>query len=108
MEDQSNPLFLHHSDGPGLVLVSHPLIETNYNTWSRSMLVALYVKNKLAFIDGSLPKAYGSDPQVLSAWTRSNNVVISWIYNSVSKDIIASTVYSSSAYEIWQDLKDRF
>lgn len=46
-EDISNPLFLHHSDHPGVVLVSQPLIEGNYNTCI-AMIMALSAKNKIA------------------------------------------------------------
>ncbi|XP_073270356.1 uncharacterized protein [Primulina huaijiensis] len=35
-------------------------------------------------------------------------MVISWILNSVSKEILASIIFAESALEIWQDLKDRF
>ena len=35
-------------------------------------------------------------------------MVISWILNSVSKEILASIIFSESAYEIWLDLKERF
>lgn len=35
-------------------------------------------------------------------------MVISWILNSVSKEISASIVFADSAQEIWLDLKDRF
>ncbi|KAJ1431369.1 Gag-polypeptide of LTR copia-type [Sesbania bispinosa] len=62
MEDPSNSLFLHHSNGLGLVLISQPLTKSNYNTWSYVVIVALFVKNKLAFIDGFLPKPDGIDP----------------------------------------------
>ncbi|KAJ1419250.1 Gag-polypeptide of LTR copia-type [Sesbania bispinosa] len=61
-KDPTNPLFLHHSDGPGLTLTSQPLDHKNNTTWSRAMLVALSVKNKVAFIDGSLPKPPATDP----------------------------------------------
>ncbi|KAL5563154.1 hypothetical protein UlMin_032901 [Ulmus minor] len=107
IDDSSNPYFLHHSDNPGLVLVSQPLIGENYASWSRAMLIALSVKNKLGFVDGSIPKPAGIDPN-LSSWIRNNNIVISWILNSVSKEISASIIFSVSAYEIWLDLKDRF
>ena len=107
INDSSNPYFLHHSDNPSLVLVSQPLIGENYASWSRTMLIALSVKNKLGFVDGSIPKPAGTDPN-LSSWIRNNNIVISWILNSVSKEISASIIFSVSAYEIWLDLKDRF
>ncbi|KAL5790526.1 hypothetical protein ACOSQ2_005414 [Xanthoceras sorbifolium] len=47
LEDTSSPFFLHHSDNPGLVLVSQTLTRDNYASWSKSMLIALSVKNKL-------------------------------------------------------------
>lgn len=53
-EDPSNPLFFHHSNHPGVILVSQPLTEDNYNTWSRAMIMELSAKNKIGFIDGSI------------------------------------------------------
>ncbi|KAL5577040.1 hypothetical protein UlMin_018739 [Ulmus minor] len=107
IDDTSNPYFLHHSDSPGLVLVSQPLIGENYASWSHALLIALSVKNKLGFIDGSIPKPQGTNPN-LNSWIRNNNIVISWILNSVSKEISASIIFSDSALDIWLDLKDRF
>jgi len=46
-QDPTHPLFLHHSDGLGLLLTSQPLDHTNNITWSRAMRVALSIKNKL-------------------------------------------------------------
>ena len=54
MENTNNPFFLHSGDHPGLVLVLHLLIGSNYNTWIRAMLMALNAKNKLGFMDGTL------------------------------------------------------
>jgi hypothetical protein len=34
--------------------------------------------------------------------------VISWILNSISKDIAESVIYINTAEEMWLDLKDRF
>jgi len=107
IQDPSNPLFLHHSDGPDLVLISQPLYHNNYTTWSRAMFVALKVKNKVAFVDGSLPKPPPTDA-TFAAWSRANSVVISWLFNSVSKEIINSILFATTAQEIWEDLKIRF
>ena len=51
-EDTSSPFHLPSGDNPGLVLVAQPSTEENYNTWSRSVIVALNAKNKVGFIDG--------------------------------------------------------
>lgn len=69
------------------------------------MLIALSVKNKLGFIDGSISKPTGN---LLPAWIRNNHIVIAWILNSVSKTISGSLLFSESARDIWIDLKDRF
>ena len=92
MDDPTSPFFLHHSNNPSLILVSQPLTGDNYNFWSRAMLIALSVKNKLGFIDGSIPKPDSSNLPLLNSWIRNNNVVISWILNSVSKEISASII----------------
>lgn len=49
-----------------------------------------------------------SDPNLLTLWIHSNNIVILWILNSVSKEIWASILFSDSAHKIWIDLQDRF
>ena len=72
------------------------------------MMIALSVKNKLGFIDGSINKPRGTDLNLLNSWIRNNHMVISWILNSVSKEISASIIFVESAAEIWLDLKDRF
>ena len=98
IDDPLSPYFLHHSDSPGLVLVSQQLTGDNYSSWNRVMTIALSVKNKLGFIDGSIPRPDSTD--LLGSWIRNNNIVISWILNSVSKEISASILFSDSAREI--------
>lgn len=69
------------------------------------MLIALYVKNKLGFIDGTIIRPTGD---LLLAWICKNHVIIAWILNSISKEISASIIFSESARDIWLDLKERF
>ena len=109
VDDPLSPFFLHYSDSPGLVLVSQQLTGDNYPSWTRAMIIALMsVKNKLGFIDGSISRPDGTDSNLLSSWTRNNSIVISWILNSVSKEIAASILFSDTALKIWNDLQDRF
>src|ERR1044072_8702339 len=76
-----NPYYLHASDHPGLVLVSQPLADDNYASWKRSMVLALSGKNKLGFVDGTIPQPPEADPQH-RAWIRNSNVVASWLLMS--------------------------
>ncbi|XP_022888969.1 uncharacterized protein LOC111404388 [Olea europaea var. sylvestris] len=108
IDEPSSSYFLHHSDSPGLLLVSQPLTGDNYASWSCAMMIALSVKNKLPLIDGSLKKPKDTNPDLINSWIRNNNMVMSCILNSVSKDISASVIHASTAHEIWNDLKERF
>ena len=65
IDDSSSPFFLHHLDSPRLVLVSQPLTGDNYASWSRAMLIALSVKNKLGFLDGTIAKPDSNDGVLL-------------------------------------------
>jgi len=72
--------------------------------------LALTAKNKIGFINGFLPKPSDipeSDPLGF-AWYRCNNMVLSWLINSVSKEIAASIIYIDSVADMWMDLHDRF
>ena len=71
------------------------------------MVIALSVKNKFGFIDGSITKPSGKNLDLLNSWLRNNNMVKAWILNSVSKEISASILYSESAFKIWCDLRER-
>ncbi|XP_038995860.1 uncharacterized protein LOC120153902 isoform X2 [Hibiscus syriacus] len=106
--DFNHPLFLHPSDTPGGVLVSHRLVGIdNYTVWSRSMRIALLAKNKLGLVDGTCCKE-DYDEILHSQWERCNAVVLSWILNTVSSDLSAGIVFASSAVQVWSDLKERF
>ncbi|RVW18589.1 Retrovirus-related Pol polyprotein from transposon RE2 [Vitis vinifera] len=88
-------------DHPRLILVSHNLIGNNYNTWSKAMAMTLTSKNKIGFIDGTIPRAAQADI-LFNAWNRYNNMVTSWIINSISKDIADSLIFKV----LWEELKN--
>ncbi|KAF7143271.1 hypothetical protein RHSIM_Rhsim05G0165100 [Rhododendron simsii] len=107
--EATNPYFLHHSDHPGMVLVSKPLNGDNYLTWCRAMTISLNAKNKLDFIDGPItaPSAKNK-PDDHAAWKRCNDMILSWILNSLTADLADNIIYSTTAQEVWEDLHDRF
>lgn len=72
------------------------------------MSIVLSMKDKLLFIDGSMKKPDDASLDLINFWIQNNNVVMLWILNSVSKEISAGVIYASTAYQIWNDLKERF
>ncbi|XP_019260647.1 PREDICTED: uncharacterized protein LOC109238614 [Nicotiana attenuata] len=104
--DSSHPYYLHPSDYPWMNLVSTVFDGRSYGGWRRA-IIALSAKNKLDFIDGTL-----TIPQIDSGlqrtWARCNDIVLSWLFNSLSMEIGESVLYPQSAKDLWSDLEDRF
>ncbi|XP_074298405.1 uncharacterized protein LOC141629278 [Silene latifolia] len=104
---KDDPLYIHHSNIPGVKLVGSLFEGSGYGGWKRAMLIALSAKNKIGFIDGTIPKLAESHQQRKN-WQRCNDIVFSWILNSVSPDIAKSILYSATVEIAWKDLEERF
>uniref|UniRef100_A0A2C9U155 Retrotransposon Copia-like N-terminal domain-containing protein n=1 Tax=Manihot esculenta TaxID=3983 RepID=A0A2C9U155_MANES len=84
-----------------MLLVSVQLNGINYRGQNRAMNIALNSKNKLAFVEGKIdvPK---DGYEEYEKWRRCNYMVTSWILNSISKDLVGSFLYVTTARELWQ------
>lgn len=104
-----NPYLLNQNENPAMVIVSVVLANSgeNYHPWSQSMVMALEMKNKLGFVDGTLPKPAVGDP-LLRSWTRCNTTVKAWILHALDPQIAESVLWMPSALDIWNDLKRRY
>ncbi|CAA7061253.1 unnamed protein product [Microthlaspi erraticum] len=104
-DQYDNPYFLHSSE---LVLVSDRLsTPSDFHSWRRSVRMALNVRNKLGFIDGTISRPPPTDRNY-GAWSRCNDIVATWLMNSVSKKIGQSLLLISTAEGIWNNLLSRF
>jgi len=103
--EMQNPLFIHPSNGLGSLDSKIKLIgSNNYRSWKRAMEIALSTKRKLPFMLGTLARPV-DDPVKGDQWDACNNLVISWIMNSVSDSIAESILYIESASLIWNHLE---
>ncbi|XP_009629550.1 uncharacterized protein [Nicotiana tomentosiformis] len=70
-------------------------------------IARLSVKNKLGFINGECKRP---DPHssTFRQWERCDDMVTSWILNSLSKDIADSVEYANDIVELWIELEDRY
>ncbi|XP_009763244.1 uncharacterized protein [Nicotiana sylvestris] len=105
--DISNPIYMHPSDNPGATLVPAPFDGFGYRSWRRSMMRALSVKSKLGFINGDCKRPYLDSPN-FRLWERCDDMVTSWILNSLTKEIADSVEYVTDAFELWRELEDRY
>lgn len=84
--DSSHPYYLHPSDSPGMNLISTVFDGRGFLGWRRSILIALSAKKKLGFINGTCKTPDLNSPD-FSQWSCCNDMVISWLLNTLSKDI---------------------
>ncbi|EOY13666.1 Uncharacterized protein TCM_032303 [Theobroma cacao] len=105
--DPQFPYYLHHIDHLGSVVINPKLTTNNYVAWSRSFLLALSIRNKLGFINGSIPKPQVTD-DLYSSWIRCNNLIVAWILDSISPPIASTVFYMDFAMKIWSALKQSY
>ncbi|KAI3460266.1 hypothetical protein Pfo_016929 [Paulownia fortunei] len=90
-----------------MTLVPKVLDGTNYTMCRRSTLISLSAKNKLGFIKGTITTPEESDHKYVQ-WQRCNDMVLSWILNSLHQELANSVLYVETPPEIWLDLQERF
>ena len=106
-ENSNHSLFLLHSAQLGAVLVSQSLMEDNYTTWVQSISMALTIKNKKGFVDGTL-KRTTHNPDEQQQWDCCDILVKTWLLGAMSKDISGSVIHCKDTRGIWLELKERF
>ncbi|KAL0371332.1 UNVERIFIED_CONTAM: Retrovirus-related Pol polyprotein from transposon RE1 [Sesamum angustifolium] len=79
----------------------------NYLVWSRAVRFALGAKKKLSFIDGRSVRPTDNSEE-LDEWIRIDCMIITWILNSVSKEIVDAFIYATSARALWLELEARY
>ncbi|CAL9002118.1 unnamed protein product, partial [Prunus brigantina] len=98
--DFNDPYYINPSDHTGHAIVTRPLEGDNYATLSRAMMMSLEAKNKLGFVDGTIKEPSAKDPKY-GAWRRCNQIVKSWILNSISPTLTNTVIFSNTAVEVW-------
>ncbi|XP_021725925.1 uncharacterized protein LOC110693109 [Chenopodium quinoa] len=106
-QDPCSVYYIHPADNTSLKVVSDLFNEEHYSSWKRSLILHLSTKNKMCFVDGSLPKPPSLDSKY-KAWVRCNDLVIGWILGTLGPLIIKSVFFYKTAHEIWKDLEDRY
>jgi len=71
------------------------------------MMMSLEAKNKLGFIDGIIKAPLETDPKY-RAWRRCNQIIKSWILNSISPSLTNTIIFSDTAADFWADLSECF
>lgn len=98
--------FLHPADSTSQQLVNTIFDGEGYTDWKRMMIIGLSSKNRMSFVDGTLPKPSGE--KEAKAWDRADNMVCGWILKSLGPNMVKSVLHLPTARAIWQDIEERF
>ncbi|CAL1413650.1 unnamed protein product [Linum trigynum] len=104
----SSPLYLHPSEDPACLFVVDLLSDSNYGEWVNDMMETLISKNKLTFVNGSLPRSAAGPGTRVDAWDRCDATVKGWLNTAMIREVRNSVRTTSTARDIWVDLQQRF
>ncbi|EPS63742.1 hypothetical protein M569_11042, partial [Genlisea aurea] len=79
----------------------------NFLSWRRSFLLAISIRNKAGFLDGSIPEPPVADPNYF-LWRRCNDLIVSWLLKSMESSLAQTVFYMSSCHAIWDTINSRF
>nr|GEV33959.1 DC1, C1-like, zinc finger, RING/FYVE/PHD-type [Tanacetum cinerariifolium] len=76
-------------------------------SWKRSMMIALNAKNKLKIVTDEY-----IEPEIRSRlralWERTNDMIISWIFNTIAEQISNSLSFLNTAAGLWNKLQEHY
>ena len=104
VKDISNPLFLHHAESLGAMLVSGALIGEKKEWWRKSD--AAIEKTKFVLGNQTLSSPLVKTLTTINTWICCDNMVGSWLMKANSPQIQISITYRDTTLEIWNDLRD--
>ncbi|GKB32224.1 ribonuclease H-like domain-containing protein, partial [Tanacetum coccineum] len=100
--DQGNPLHLHQNDSSCASICSLKLTGVeNYRVWASAMKLALQVKHKMGFINGTcVRETYAASAPLLEQWAG--------VMLCLSQDVYLGHVFSDNAATVWRELQETY
>jgi hypothetical protein len=93
--DSSSPFYIHASHSPRQMQTNDPLTVSNYSDWVQEMANFLFAKNKMGFVDGTIPKP-DQKHDTYMAWMRCDAMIKGWLTTSMEKTIRGSFKYANT------------
>ncbi|XP_068344010.1 uncharacterized protein [Pyrus communis] len=101
------PSFPEAEVNPNQRLCSVLLNEFNYLPWSRSISLALGGRSKLGFVNESIEAPDVASPEY-EAWLCKDQLVMSWLLNSMDPKLSEIFSFSESSSALWKAVKDMY
>ena len=88
-------------------ITSHKLNGQNYLQWSQSVQMFICGRSKDDYLTGEAKAPKADDPK-FRIWKAENNMVMSWLVNSMMPEIGENFLLYSTASEIWEAARVTF
>lgn len=105
--DKASVFTMDVDGNPNLRLCSVLLNGFNYITWSRAVMLALGGRSKLGFINGTIRAPEASDPK-FEDWFCKDQLVMSWLLNSMEPQVAEIFSFSDSAHHLWESVQEMY
>ena len=93
------------SDGISLPITGHKLNGNNYLQWSQSVKMYICRKGKDEYLTGEVISPPTGDPK-FKKWKTENNIVMSWLVNSMTNEIGENFLLYNTTHDIWDAAKE--
>ena len=77
----------------------------NFLSWSQLAILFLSGKSKLGYVNGKIPQPSGDDIKY-DEWKSNNDLVISWLFNSMESDVRDGFLFLTIAKKVWDTLTE--
>ncbi|KAH9696724.1 reverse transcriptase Ty1/copia-type domain-containing protein [Citrus sinensis] len=94
-------------DSSPILITSHKLNGHNYLQWSQSVMMFICGKGKDDYLTSEAAMPEVSDPS-FKRWKSENNMIMSWLINSMNNDIGENFLLFGTANDIWDAAKETY
>lgn len=101
------PATLGLGDASPLSITCHKLNGHNFLQWSQSVMMFICGRGKDELLLETSSRPETSDPK-FKAWKSENNLVMSWLINSMAPEIGENFLLYRSAKEIWEAARETY
>ena len=87
-----------------LSITGHKLNIYNFLQWSKSMMVFIYEKG----MDDHLTSDVTKEDTKFKSWKSKNNMMMSWLINSMNNEIGENFMFKETIKEIWDAVRETY
>ncbi|KAK3012704.1 hypothetical protein RJ639_009860 [Escallonia herrerae] len=95
------------SEGSVILITKHKLTGHNYHQWAKSVMMFISGKGKDDYLTGTAGPPQKDDLS-FRMWKTENNMVMSWLINTMDTEIGQNFLFYDTAYEIWMAAKETY